>query len=96
MQVGAYARKYRYLQQDHDEASGRLQAVERLLRQYDCATSRELLAAVAEAEADLDTWYQLEGQTKHTLPLADLRAQFCAIQQSCLHVDVDDQAVPAS
>lgn len=62
LQVGAYARKFRYLQHDHDEASQRLHAVERLLRQYDCSTSLELLTGVAEAEADLDKWYQMEGQ----------------------------------
>lgn len=59
--MGAYARKYRYLQQDHDVASDRLHVVERLLKQYDCSTSTELLTGVAEAEADLDRWYQLEG-----------------------------------
>ena len=59
--MGAYARKYRYLQQDHDNASDRLHLVERLLKQYDCTTSTELLAGVAEAEADLDRWFQLEG-----------------------------------
>ena len=63
MQVGAYARKHRYLQQEHDEAQQRLQQVERLLKRFDCSSSQELLTAVAEAEADLDMWYQMEGET---------------------------------
>ena len=63
MQVGAYARKHRYLQQEHDEAQQRLHHVERLLKQFDCSSSQELLTAVAEAEADLDMWYQMEGET---------------------------------
>lgn len=67
LQVGAYARKYRYLQQDHDEASHRLLVIERLLKQYDCSTSEELLTGVAEAEADLDKWYQMEGQAAAAL-----------------------------
>ncbi len=62
MQVGAYARKHRYLQQEHDEALQRLQLVERLLKQFDCSSSQELLTAVAEA--DLDMWYQMEGETE--------------------------------
>ncbi|KAL0049069.1 hypothetical protein WJX82_005500 [Trebouxia sp. C0006] len=60
--VGAYARKHRYLQQEHDEAQQRLHHVERLLKQFDFSSSQELLTAVAEAEADLDMWYQMEGQ----------------------------------
>ncbi len=66
IQVGAYARKHRYLQQEHDEAQQRLQLVERLLKQFDCSSSQELLTAVAEAEADLDMWYQMEGETATT------------------------------
>ena len=61
MQVTAYARKHRYLQQERDEAASRLQQVEKLLKQYDCSTSGELLQAAAEAEADLDKYYQMEG-----------------------------------
>lgn len=67
MQVGAYARKHRYLQQEHDEALQRLQMVERLLKQFDCSSSQELLTAVAEAEADLDMWYQMEGERQQRL-----------------------------
>jgi len=67
MQVGAYARKHRYLQQEHDEALQRLQMVERLLKQFDCTSSQELLTAVAEAEADLDMWYQMEGKRQQSL-----------------------------
>lgn len=66
--MGAYARKYRYLQEDHDEASDRLHVVERLLKQYDSTTSTELLTAVAEAEADLDRWYQMEGDHTAWMP----------------------------
>ena len=62
MQVTAYARKYRYLQQEHDEVAERLTAVERILKQYDCSTSGELLAEAAQAEADLDRFYQSEGK----------------------------------
>ena len=61
--MGAYARKHRYLQLEHDEASQRLLAIEKLLKQYDCTSAHELLTAVAEAEVDLDLWYQMEGET---------------------------------
>lgn len=61
VQVAAYARKYRYLQQDYDEAASRLHTVERLLKQYQCSTSEELLTEVDQAQADLDRWYALEG-----------------------------------
>ena len=37
--------------------------IEKLLKQYDCTSAHELLTAVAEAEADLDLWYQMEGET---------------------------------
>lgn len=60
--VTAYARKYQYLQQEHDEVAKRLSAVERILKQYDCSTSGELLAEAAQAEADLDRFYQSEGK----------------------------------
>lgn len=69
MQVGVYARKHRYLQQEHDDAAHRLHVVERLLKQYACTTSTELLTAVAEAEADLDKWYQMEGDHTRLLLL---------------------------
>ena len=72
-QVTAYARKYRYLQQEHDEVAKRLSAVERILKQYDCSTSGELLAEAAQAEADLDRFYQSEGTPTICL-------------QACLHV----------
>ena len=72
LQVAAYARKFRYLQQDYDEAASRLHAVERLLKQYDCSTSQELLTGVAEAEADLDKWYQMEGQPQTDIMLLSL------------------------
>ncbi|KAL3146260.1 hypothetical protein ABBQ32_002962 [Trebouxia sp. C0010 RCD-2024] len=73
--VGVYARKHRYLQQEHDDAAQRLHVVERLLKQYACTTSTELLTAVAEAEVDLDKWYQMEGQEE------ELQQQLAAQQQ---------------
>lgn len=82
LQVGAYARKYRYLQQDHDDASHRLHAVERLLKQYDCSTSTELLTGVAEAEADLDKWYQMEGD--HTRLLLTFKFVPLAVWQGLM------------
>ena len=65
VQVAAYARKYRYLQQDYDDAASRLHAVERLLKQYQCSTSEELLTEVDQAQADLDRWYELEGDSPY-------------------------------
>ena len=61
VQVAAYARQHRYLQQEYDAALSRLQAVERLLKQYQCSTSEELLSETDNAQADLDRWYQLAG-----------------------------------
>lgn len=61
LQVAAYAKKHRHLQQEYDAASARLQQVERLLKDCQCSSSEELLQEITEAQADLDRWYQLEG-----------------------------------
>lgn len=63
MQVASYARRYRYSPAEQAEVSERLQAVTRLLKQHDCIDSVQLLAAAADAEASLDTWFRMEGAT---------------------------------
>ena len=60
-QVGAYAMQFRFLQLEHDEVTSRLKALERLSKQHGVASSADLLGAAAQAEADLDRWFQMEG-----------------------------------
>lgn len=62
VQVAAYARQHRYLQQEYDTAAMRLQAVERILKQYQCSTSEELLSETSNAQADLDRYYEIAGR----------------------------------
>ena len=62
VQVAAYARQHRYLQQEYDTAAMRLQAVERILKQYQCGTSEELLSETSNAQADLDRYYEIAGR----------------------------------
>ncbi|KAA6423340.1 MAG: hypothetical protein FRX49_06792 [Trebouxia sp. A1-2] len=88
--VGAYARKHRYLQQEHDEALQRLQMVERLLKQFDCSSSQELLTAVAEAEADLDMWYQMEGQEEQLQEQVATQQQ--QLQEAAMQLSLRRQA----
>ena len=64
LQAGAYARRWRYLQQEHDEVAERLQQLELLLRQFDCTSADELLECSAQAEADLDAWFAMEGERR--------------------------------
>ena len=59
--MGQYARRFRFSQEDHDDTSGRLQQILRLLKQHHAASSEELLGRAAEAEAQLDHWFQMEG-----------------------------------
>ena len=65
-QVGSYARHYRYSPAEQAEASDRLQAVTRLLKQHDCADSGQLLDAAVRAEASLETWYHAEGAESYS------------------------------
>ncbi|KAL0026315.1 hypothetical protein WJX77_010508 [Trebouxia sp. C0004] len=88
--VGAYARKHRYLQQEHDEALQRLQMVERLLKQFDCSSSHELLTAVAEAEADVDMWYQMEGQEEELQEQVAIQQQ--QLQEAAVQLSLQRQA----
>lgn len=60
-QVGQYARRFRFSQADHDDTSGRLKQLLRLLKKHGAANCGELLERAAEAEARLDTWSQMEG-----------------------------------
>lgn len=62
-QVASYARRYRYSEADQADVSERLQVVIRLCRQHDCADSAALIAAATQAEASLDTWFRMEGQS---------------------------------
>eukprot|EP00887_Chlorella_sp_A99_P005825 scaffold1.g5825.t1 len=60
--VEQWARQYRFSQAEYDEASSRLQQVERLLRQHDAASADELLSMAAARESALDEYFQLEGR----------------------------------
>lgn len=61
LQVGDYAKRFRFLQLEHDEVCQRLAVLDRLFKQHDCTSSDALLEAAATAEADLDRWFQMEG-----------------------------------
>ena len=60
-QVEQYARRFRFSQGDHDDTSGRLQQILRLLKQHGASRSEELLERATEAESKLDHWFQMEG-----------------------------------
>ncbi|BDA41836.1 DNA repair protein RecN [Coccomyxa sp. Obi] len=60
--VAEYAKRFHFLQLEHDEVSQRLAMLDRLFKQHDCSSSDALLGLAAKAEADLDRWFQMEGQ----------------------------------
>lgn len=57
----------------------RLQQVELLLRQFDCTSADELLECSAQAEADLDAWFAMEGEQHH------MTARCCWQEKTCIH-----------
>jgi hypothetical protein len=76
-QVGEYAKRFRFLQLEHDEVSQCLAVLDRLFKQNDCSSSDALLEIVTKAEADLDRWFQMEGAIPHHTPV--LRALFMTL-----------------
>jgi DNA repair ATPase RecN len=77
--VERYARRYRFSQGDADAASARLQLLERLCKRHAAPSVDELLAAAAEAEAALDSFFQLEGRREEmAAELAALEAAAAA------------------
>lgn len=81
-QVGAYAKRFRFLQLEHEEVSERLTMLERLFKQHDCTSSEELLDTAAKAEQDLDRWFQMEGVRADIYSLLKMDSMVSLLQQT--------------
>ncbi|KAK9798188.1 hypothetical protein WJX73_001384 [Symbiochloris irregularis] len=78
--VAQYTRTFRFSQLEYDELMRRRKQVLRLLKRHDCSTSEDLLDKAAEAEAGLDKWFAMEGQTaKQQALLVELQEKLAAV-----------------
>ena len=72
LKVGAYAKRFQFLQQEHDEVCERIDALDRLFKQHDCRSSEMLLDKAAKTERSLDAWFLMDGALLCPLPFSTL------------------------
>lgn len=72
LQIAEYAQQFSFSQLDCDDVSKRRRLLQRLLKKHECSSTDELLDRAKQAEAGLDRWFELEGETAHIfLAVAD-------------------------